>query len=365
MAKDDPQTLCERLFETFLAPLVLGGQMAPRKLIGGKAAFAIENRVPSNDELLSRTKLTRIRVARKLSPIDTLEAAPSSTEWILAAALHDIVQSTHPEFDTLFRRRAPTRILDVVEATLDRIPPPSNVGDALSRHTWFSRMFELTRTDVDLQWWTGSQRFLGSEPPKRLMLWPDLRRVNETRTPRPLMDLPTSGSAVDAPRFTMVIEGFLRKTPLTDLASMTRTAPLFRWSHENLSLISTFAGRTMASRALALLPSLAVDVALGRATRQLFATHAVRALLVAIDLLRDRALATASTQLAKDEPSPLTADTEQEDAAFAMGVGALAASHWLAENGRGFREAEKRTLLDVLAPLASSRIARDVKALLG
>jgi hypothetical protein len=366
MAKDDPQTLCERLFSTFLGPLVVGGTICPGRPFGGKNALAFgDHRQPSDVDLLSRAELARVRIARRLAPIDTLDPAPSGSEWALAAVLHDMVQSTHPGFDAVFRRSGPKRILDVVEKTLERIPPPANVGDALSRHTWFSRIFELSRTDVDLKWWTGSQRFLGTEPPKRLTAWPELRRVTETRTPRPLMDLPTSGSAVDVIRFTAVTEAFLKRTPLTDLATMTRPAPSFAWTHESLALVATHAGRTIATRALALLSQRAVDEALGRATRQLFAAKAVRALLVAIDLLRDRALMAASARLAKDEPEPLTLGPDHSDAAFAIGAGALVASHWIAQTGGGFSDAERRAILQVLAPAASSPAAREVKALLG
>mgnify|MGYP001344757690 CR=1 FL=1 len=366
MAKDDPQTLCERLFSTFLGPLVVGGTLHPGKPFGGKNALAIgDHRQPSDVDLLSRTELARVRVARKLAPIDTLEQAPSGSEWALAAILHDMVQATHPGFDAVFRRTGPKRILDIVEMTLERIPPPTNVGDALSRHTWFSRMFELARTDVEVRWWTGSEQFLGTDPPKRLTAWPELRRVTETRTPRPLMELPTAGSAVDAQRFNWVTEAFLRKTPLTDLATASRAAPQFAWSHENLSLASTRAGRTLVIRALALLPQRGVDAALGRATKQLFAAKAIRALFVAVDILRDRALMAASARLAKDDPEPLTIGPDQNDAAFAIGAGALVASHWIAQTGGGFSEAERRALLQVLAPAAASAAAREVKALLG
>lgn len=365
MAKDNPQALCERLFSTFLGPLVLGGTVCPGKLFGGNSALSIgEHRQPSDVELLSRTELARVRIARKVAPIDTLDPAPSGHEWALAAVLHDLVQSTHPGFDAVFRRSGPKRILEVADKTLDLIPPPASVGEALSRHTWFSRMFDLARTDIDLRWWTGSERFLGTQPPKRLLAWPELRRVTETRTPRPLMDLPTSGSAVDVQRFTSVVEAFLKKTPLTDFATVTRSDPAFAWTHENLSLVATRAGRTIVSRALALLSQRAVDTALGRATKHLFAAKAVRALFVAVDLLRDRALMAASARLGKAEPEPITLGPEQNDAAFAIGAGALVASHWIAQTGGGFNETERRALLEVLAPAASSTAAKEVLALL-
>lgn len=366
MAKDDPQTLCERLFQTFLGPLVVGGTMVPGKVFGGRNALSIgDHRQPSDIDLLSRCELMRVRVARKLAPIDAFTPHPNGNEWAMAAVLHDLVQSTHPGFDAVFRRRGPTRILEVLDKTLERIPGPLNVGDALSRHTWFSRMFDLARTDVDVRWWTGSERFLGTDPPARLVAWPDLRRVTQTRTPRPLMDLPSSGSAVDAHGFGHVTAAFLRKTPLTDLATANRPSPAFGWTHENLSLSATRAGRTIVMRALALLPQHAVDTALGRATKQLFGAKAVRALFVAVDLLRDRALMAATTRLGKNDPEPLSLGPEQNDATFAIGTGALVASQWIAQTGGGFSQAEQRALLQVLGPAASSAAAKEVRALLG
>lgn len=366
MAKDDPQALCDRLFETFLGPLVVGGTMRPGKPFGGKGALSFgDHRRPSDVDLLSRCELARVRIARRLAPVDTFEPAPTGDEWALAAVLHDLVQSTHPGFDAVFRRSGPRRILDVVESTLERIAPAVDVGACLSRHTWFSRMFELARTDVDVRWWTGSERFLGTDPPARLVAWPELRRVTQTRTPRPLMDLPTSGSAVDAHRFTCAVESFLKKTPLTDLATLHRASPGFAWTHENLSLAATHAGRTLAVRALALLPQRAVDAALGRATKQLFTAKAVRALFVAVDLLRDRALSAASTRLETDDPEPLSLGADESDAAFAIGTGALVAGHWIEQTGGGFSDADRRAMLRVLAPAASSSAAKEVAALLG
>jgi hypothetical protein len=365
MAKDDPQALCERLFTTFLAPLVLGGPMRPIKAFGGKNALAIGDRSPMDLDTLSRTQLARVRIARKLAPIDRFEPAPTGAEWALAALLHDLVQATHPGFNAVFRRSGPLRILSVIEKTLERIPRARTAGDALSRHTWLSRMFDLARTDVEVKWWTGSETFLGEEPPARLTAWPEIRRVQQTRTPRPLMDLPTAGGAVDVQRFTSVVEGLLKATPLTDLATIDRVAPVFTWQHETLALCATNAGRTVILRAFAQLPDRAVDAALGRATRQLFAAKALRAVSLAIDLLRDRALMAASARIGLErDPDPLTLGPEHNDASFAVSAGALAATHWIGQTGGGFAENERKLLLRVLAPAASSSAAGEVKALL-
>ncbi|HEY8074279.1 MAG TPA: hypothetical protein VIF62_09220 [Labilithrix sp.] len=365
MAKDDPQALAERLFTTFLAPLVLGGPMTPGKPFGGKNALMIgDGRAPSDADTLSQTQLARVRVARKLAPVDLFEGAPSGAEWAIAATIHDLVQATHPGFDALFRRSGPARILMVIEKTLERVPPPVNVGDALSRHSWFSHFLEIARTDVEVKWWTGSQTFLGTEPPSRLLAWPEMRRVQQTKTPRPLMDLPTAGSAVDVSRFSGIVETILTKTPLTDIATSDRATPAFRWTHENLSLCATRNGRTLVLRALAPMPEKPVDAALGRATRALFVQRAARALFVAIDLLRDRALVLARARLTDKDPEPMALGPEPSDAAFAVSAGALAASHWIAQDGGGFSEAERKAILAILAPAASSAAAREVRALL-
>ena len=64
------------------------------------------------------------------------------------------------------------------------------------------------------------------------------------------------------------------------------------------------------------------------------------------------------------EPEPITVSAEQNDAAFAVGAGALVASHWLAQTGGGLSESERRAMLTVLAPAAASSSAKEIAALL-
>src|SRR5512146_1435071 len=101
MAKDDPQALCDRLFDTFLAPLVLGGTMKPGKPIGGKNALALSaaargptasggwvggpGRAPSDNVTLSLVDLARVRVARRVAAVDRFDQAPTAAEWAIAA----------------------------------------------------------------------------------------------------------------------------------------------------------------------------------------------------------------------------------------------------------------------------------------
>jgi hypothetical protein len=363
VAKRDVGSVQEGLFNGFLAPLVIGGTMMPERPIGGKMALAMEAERPLGDiDLVSHVQLARVRLARRLAPVDRF-AGPSAEEWALGATLHDIVQATHPGFNAVLRKKLPNRLLDIVIATLERIPPPANVAEGLSRHTWFSRIFEITRTDVDLKWWTGSAKFLGEEPPARLKAWPGVRRVIEDRHPRPLMTLPESGGVVDPYKFASAVQLFLRRTPLTDLVMCDRAQPAFVWTPESLALASTRGGRTLALRAFGHARSRrGIDAALGRATRQLVLNRAYRALGVAADFLGEKSLGEAEERIA-EEANAIAADTDQ-DAGFAQATGALVARRFIATRGECFSDVERMRLLSVLNPLATSTAAKAVEALL-
>src|SRR5438128_1102740 len=103
---EKPVSIADRLFRQFMVPLVLGGELRPGRPIGGKNALALGPFSDTLDkELLSHVDLARIRVARRLAPLDQV-MAPSAAEWALAACLHDVVQTTHPELTGMFLGRA-------------------------------------------------------------------------------------------------------------------------------------------------------------------------------------------------------------------------------------------------------------------
>jgi hypothetical protein len=354
--------IANRLYEGFLAPLVIGGEMTPGKPIGGRAALAMgRERVLANPELASHVQLGRNRAARKLVPVDRMEE-PTEAEWALGASLHDVVQATHPGLRGAFRRKTPARILALVEATLAYIPAPASIGEALSRHTWFSRIFDIERTDTVVRWWTGSQTFLGTPAPGRLTAWPELRRVHIERTPRPLMDLPATAGALDEAAFGRTLAALLAKTPLTDIATAHRASPAFQWTSETLGFIGARTGRTLAMRALSLAPSGKVDAALGRATLQLFKAQAWQAAMAALDVLGERALAEAETLLGTTD-KPLAATDSTDDGSFARAAGALVARQTIATRGESFSETERARLLALLEPRAASPAAMQVQAL--
>ncbi|MEO8874728.1 MAG: hypothetical protein ABI461_03995 [Polyangiaceae bacterium] len=247
---NDLQTRAEHLFESFMAPLVLGGELRPGRILGARTALALgAERSVTNLDLAAHVDLARVRIARKLAPIDRIAPATPS-EWALAACLHDIVQSTHPALAGLFRNNASRRILELVGLALDRIPPPANAKEALTRHTWFSRALEIGRTDTRVSWWVGSEIFRGTDPPPRLLSWPDLRRVHIDCSVHPLCDLPTTEAKAEAPLFYEMLRRWLSLSPITDLANAHRAAPKFVWTEPTIALASSRIGRTLALRAI-------------------------------------------------------------------------------------------------------------------
>jgi hypothetical protein len=236
------------------------------------------------------------------------------------------------------------------------------VKEALARHTWFSRLFEITRTDAVVSWWVGSRAFLGEDPPARLTAWPELRRVNVAKTPRPLMDLPMSGGSVDYEAFAATVSRFLTRTPLTDLATCDRAAPRFQWTHEALQLVTSRAGRTLALRAMQRGSADAFDAALGRATKALLVAREWKAAAIALDVLGERALAAAAALL----PTEVAASPPQvaDDGAFGRGAGAFMAHRWLAMHGDCFAPTERAKLVAILTPMAQSSGARELEQLL-
>jgi hypothetical protein len=356
VARVDATAIANRVFETFLAPLVLGGEVRPGRPLGARAALAIgAEPTLTNIDLVAHVELARTRVARRLVPIDRVEK-PTAEEWALGCALHDLVQAAHPGFDATFRRSGPRRLLGLVEATLERVSSPRSVGEGLSRHTWFSRLFQLERIDTKVSWWVGSGTFLGESPPTRLTAWPELRRVHVEKTPRTIMDLPAAGAAIDAAGYAEYVSSFLVKTPLTDLAHCHRPSPPFGWSAETLGFVATPPGRALAMRALADAPSSAVDASLGRATRALALRKDFKLICVALDLLAERALWDA--EQVKDRGGSPPPPDAKDDAAYARCLGARVACEQLKSHGHLFNESDRAELLARLTPLASSPVTK-------
>lgn len=244
---DSLQARAEDLFSNFMAPLVLGGELRPGRILGAKRALAIgAERTIGDIDLAAHVALARVRAARKIVPVDRAPPA-TPTEWALAACLHDLVQSTHPSLDGALRKSTAARVVALAEMTLARTAAPTNAAEALWRHTWFSRALEIARTDTKVSYWVGSGTFRGNDPPARLLTWPELRRVHVQKTAQNVMELARVESLQ---RYQELLVRWLAKSPLTDLVHADRALGAFAWSHPTLALVANPVGRTLAARAL-------------------------------------------------------------------------------------------------------------------
>jgi hypothetical protein len=359
-------TIAERLFGGVMCPLVLGGELRPGHAIGEQSARWLGKHpplAPGGPEALLRVYAARLARARLLAPVDRLELHGTGAEWTLAAALHDLLQSANPTFDSPLRRAAAARVLELASATVASVPAPANVRDALSRHSWFARVLDIARTDTSVTWWLGTRTFLGVEPPARLRAWPELRRVRVAANRRAVLDL--APIAFERDSLAEAVAGLLSRTPLTDLATCTRSTPSFVWSESTLALVATRAGRTLGMRALARLPAGEVDSALGRATRQLFVEKRASSSGPALAVLAERSLSDAQLrgQSSRAARQPEAPPPSPSDAAFARAIGAALAKEQL-ESRHGWSDRERRELLATLEAALRSEAAREALAVM-
>lgn len=247
---DDLSERFDELVTQVLGPLVLGGRIDPVRPFGPRLGLAIgEGRRISDPDLRSRIDVVRVRIARQLAPVDlVLDVAPEDVA--LVAALSDLLQTSNLELSGPFTRARHVRLLEAATELARAVPRPRSIDEALSRHTVFARALEVARTDTTVSWWTGSASFRGQPAPSRLLKWRDLRRVREDMRQVPLVDMGEGVAQLTSDRWLDAVGLWLSRSPITDLASAARRAPLFRWSDASLSLIATIPGRTLAFRAL-------------------------------------------------------------------------------------------------------------------
>jgi hypothetical protein len=262
---DDLGERCEELAHEVLAPLVLGGPVNPVRPFGGPLGLrlGIGRRIVDAD-LASRLDVARVRRARLVAPVDTVPELDEG-DWAVLAALNDLLQITNHNLSGPLTRGRHARLALNLRWLLERIPAPRDVLGALSRHATFARVLDLARTDSTVSWWTGSARFRGEKPPARLLAWREIRRVHVDARRIPLAEMPLGMTGVAVDDFLDLIALWLTRTPLTDLATATRSSPRFAWSASTLALVATGPGRMLAFRALAHEPPEAVATALSTA----------------------------------------------------------------------------------------------------
>lgn len=229
-----------------LTPLLAGGALRPLPPIGHERALRAAEHGAFASSALDEARARRLRIARRLCPVDAL-ADPTPGEWLMLCALNDLLQATNPTLLGPFGAERPQRLLEMAHATLLAAGPPRSVGEALSRHATFARLLEVVRVDTHLSFWVGRRVYRGAKPPRRLTRWRSVRRVSEREETVRLSEMAPANPAA-TPLFEDTLKSLIAATPLTDLANAGRDLPAFRWTGAALSLVSTPPGRVLAFR---------------------------------------------------------------------------------------------------------------------
>lgn len=245
-----------QFLRTFVRPLVEGGDIHVGEPLELDTVLRWETELPGDGEAAMAIDDARAAAAAALvvkPPALTFEAE----ELRLCAALYDALVLAHPASEGFTKRRARRRLADTA-ARLATAGAPETRRELLSRHTLLARLYALHRIDVHVSWWTGRADFRGQAPPKRLLLWPSVRRVREERTEIPVTDV-LAGEA----RASLLL--LAAATPLTDaLALGADNRPRFRWQGKRAILEDPDLARAVA---YAWLPDLHADDALTVAGR--------------------------------------------------------------------------------------------------
>jgi hypothetical protein len=266
----------EELAQGVLGPLVLGGTMRLVAPFGPKLAlgFGADRRIV-DDDLRTRIDVARVRQVRLVAPVDVLPDV-SPAEWALVAALNDLLQSTNHEMSSMFTRGRHRRLLASADDIVRAVPRPTTALELLCRHATFARMMNVIRTDTRVELWSGSLSYRGAPVPP--FVWPRLRRVEEHPKKVPMEEMPEGIALVSMEDYQGVLANLLTRTPLTDIATMHRDAPLFNWSHETLATVASDIGRTVALRAALRAPHQGVVRALRAANERLEPRSHLRAI---------------------------------------------------------------------------------------
>lgn len=267
-----PAEIVDAIVTRVLVPAVTGGALVIERPFGRARAFAaaevvggfeISQELATLDREIGARALDRgedalLRRIRRLAGIDPQAMGRRLDGGVvaLAALFHDLVAAFHPDLGGVLRRDAPHRLLDATARALADVPPPSTVRAALLRHAWLGGLPLFSLARVDVRWWVGGASFVGRTPPKRLLLWPDVRRVRRDERTVGLLRLPElfgdrEDLAVLTELHARATASFLAATPLTDLALAGRIAPPFTWTDTLAKLVASPTGARLARRAIA------------------------------------------------------------------------------------------------------------------
>lgn len=242
-------TLLNRFLESFVLPLVAGGRVEVRGLLGPGVVEHFASDPQLDGTLVAEiTRHARMHLS-KIGPLCATEVIPRDA-IVLAAVWHNLLAMTHP--DVAPRARLRRRVREWCESMLEWVGPPRTAAEVAARHGLLARLSEVGRVDTDVTFWAGSARYIGVAPPARLVAWRTLRRVRETKTRVSFYELLRAlewpePSATE--NLVDVMRAALALSPLTDVALVDRSSPAdFEWTPPAVNALGDVALRSAAAR---------------------------------------------------------------------------------------------------------------------
>jgi len=245
----DIARLTSELHDRVLVPLVTGKLIRPLEPIEPEEAELIAQAGTgiAHGSDGAWVDVVRVRHVRLLCPLDTLPH-PGRAEWLMTAALNNLLLAANDETNSLFSPNKTRQLVDAADTILGNVPRIDSAGEALCRHATFARLMKIERIDVHVSWWSGSARYRGRAAPARLLHWPELRRVQVRHDRLALADMVAEDDEL-RDSYDRAVSSFLAATPLTDVATCTRSRPKFRWTEAIVAMAGTDAGHALLVRA--------------------------------------------------------------------------------------------------------------------
>jgi hypothetical protein len=176
--------LVARFAREFAVPLLLGRRAVVGSPLGRGARLALQA-APRVEHALEEACEQQVQEAAHL--FDITPAPFDEDAGTLLFAVHELFACTDPQASSFYARAH--LFCRAASAAVGELPRTFDARRLVTRHMLVARAFAATRTDIHLKWWTGSANFYGTEAPRRLTAWRDVRRVQEQRLTQPMWKL--------------------------------------------------------------------------------------------------------------------------------------------------------------------------------
>jgi len=234
----------QQFLQMFVVPFVRGGDIHVSQPVDADELRRFEDDLPHASVEVVQVDEARTDVLAELV-VDPPPLVFEEEELRLAVAVHNLLFLAHPRIDSwLVTHRALARVTQFTSECAAQ-PLTRRPRRVLSRHGLLHNVFDLTRRDQQVTWWTGKATFLGQKPPERLMRWRSLRRVRTETTTVDYVELFSSTE------MTQVIATLMKRSPLTNMLCHHHAAPPLNWEDVVFTLREVDLARALVYASLA------------------------------------------------------------------------------------------------------------------